>query len=270
MRRYAVLAATAVLVLAAFLARAKENIVIEGSTTVFPIAQKTAEEYMKKNPDVSISVRGGGSGVGIASLIDGAVQIGASSRYIKTGEIARAQSKGVNPKGTIVAMDGLAVIVNPANSVSGLTRAQVKDIYTGKVSDWKQVGGTPGKITVVSRDTSSGTYEAFGELVLQKQKVRPDALLQASNQAVAELVAKTPTAIGYVGLGYISARVKALAIDGVIPSAETVLANKYPVSRPLFMYTNGAPTGAVKAYLDFVLSPAGQKLVAEIGFVPLK
>ncbi len=247
-----------------------QTIVVEGSTTVFPIAQKAAEVYMAKNPAVKITVRGGGSGVGIASLIDGTIQIAASSRYIKTNEIAKAQGKGVNPKGTVVAMDGLAIIVNPANEVSDLTREQVKAIYTGAISDWKRVGGKAGKIVVVSRDTASGTYEAFGELVLDKQKVRPDALTQASNQAVATVVSKTPGAIGYVGLGYLSSAVKAVAIEGVQPSAQAVLANKYPVSRPLFLYTNGAPQGEVKKFIDFILSTEGQQIVESVGFVKMK
>jgi len=270
MRGIAALCLAATLALGVRTIRAGETIVIEGSTTVFPIVQKAAESYMKQHPEVKITVRGGGSGVGIASLIDGTIQIGASSRYIKTNEIARAQSKGVNPKGTVIAMDGLAVIVHPSNPVSSLTRAQVKEIYTGAISDWKRVGGQPGRIVVVSRDTASGTYEAFGELVLQKQKVRPDALTQASNQAVATTVAKTPGAIGYVGLGYLSEQVKAVSIEGVMPSPQTVLANKYPVSRPLFLYTNGSPQGEVKKFIDYILSEEGQKIVASVGFVSLK
>jgi phosphate transport system substrate-binding protein len=167
-------------------------------------------------------------------------------------------------------MDGIAVIVNPSNSMNALTKKQVRDIFTGAVSDWSEVGGPGGKIVAVSRDSSSGTYEAFGELALEKKKVRPDALMQASNQAVASVVAKTPGAIGYVGLGYITDSVKAVTIDGVVASKETVLSNKYPLSRPLFMYTNGEPKGTVKAFLDYVLSAEGQKIVDEEGFVALK
>jgi len=167
-------------------------------------------------------------------------------------------------------MDGIAVIVNPSNNISALTRKQVRDMFTGAVNDWSEVGGSGGKIVAISRDSSSGTYEAFGELALEKKKVRPDALMQASNQAVASAVAKTPGAVGYVGLGYITDSVKAVTIDGVTASKETVLSNKYPLSRPLFMYTNGEPKGAVKAFLDYVLSEEGQKIVDEEGFVALK
>ncbi|MBF0532080.1 MAG: phosphate ABC transporter substrate-binding protein [Candidatus Omnitrophica bacterium] len=247
-----------------------ERLVITGSTTVLPIAQKAAEVFMQKNSGADITVRGGGSGVGIAALIDGTCDIANSSRPIKDAELDKAVTNGRDPKATVVAMDGIAVIVNPANGISGLTKKQVKDIYTGKISNWSEVGGTGGKIVVISRDTSSGTFEAFGTLVLNNEKVRTDALMQASNQAIATTVAQTPDGIGYVGLGFLSSSVKALGIDGVMPNKETVLSNKYSIGRPLFMYTNGAPKGLAKEYLDFVASPAGQKIVDEEGFVVLK
>jgi phosphate transport system substrate-binding protein len=247
-----------------------EKIVLEGSTTVLPIAQKAAEVFMAKNPSADISVRGGGSGVGIASLLDKACDIADASRAIKETEIAKASSNGVDPKAYVIAMDGIAVIVNPANSVSALSKKQIKDIFTGKISNWSQVGGSDEKIVVVSRDTSSGTFEAFGELVLNKEKVRRDALMQASNQAVASVIEKTSGAIGYVGLGYVSSSVKALTVDGVMPSKETVLTSKYSVGRPLFMYTNGMAKGLAKEFIDFILSSEGQKIVDGEGFVALK
>jgi phosphate transport system substrate-binding protein len=247
-----------------------EKIVVAGSTTVLPIAQKAAEEYMNNNPDADISVRGGGSGVGIAGIIDGTCDIGDASRSIKEAELDKAVANKRHPKAHVVAMDGICVIVNPSNPVEALTRKQVKDIFTGKISDWGQVGGSSGKIVVVSRDTSSGTFEAFGELALEKAKVRPDALMQASNQAVATTIAETPAAIGYIGLGYVTSDVKAIDIDGVTPSKETVLSGKYPIGRPLFMYTNGEPTGLAKEFIDFILSEEGQELVEEEGFVGLK
>ena len=247
-----------------------EKIVMEGSTTVLPIAQKAAEVYMQKDSSADISVRGGGSGVGIASLIDGTCDIADSSRPIKDTELDKAVTRGKSIKAHVIAMDGIAVIVNTANKVNALTKKQVKDIYTGKISNWSQVGGDNQKIVVVSRDTSSGTFEAFGELALDKQKVRPDAVMQASNQAIASTVARTPGAIGYVGLGFLSSSVKAVEIDGVIPSKETVLNNKYPIGRPLFMYTNGVPQGLAKELIDFIKSQEGQKLVEEDGFVGLK
>jgi len=247
-----------------------EKIVMEGSTTVLPIAQKVAEVYMEKNPNADISVRGGGSGVGIASIIDGNCDIANSSRPIKDTELDKAAANGKDIKAHVIAMDGIAVIVNPGNPVSALTKAQVKDIYTGKISNWTQLGGNNEKIVVISRDTSSGTFEAFGELALNKEKVRPDAVMQASNQAIATTVASTPGAIGYVGLGFLSANVKAVSVNGVIPSKETVLNNKYPIGRPLFMYTNGTPKGLVKEVLDFIKSPEGQQLVDQDGFVSIK
>ncbi|MBI5418188.1 phosphate ABC transporter substrate-binding protein [Candidatus Poribacteria bacterium] len=249
---------------------AKEKIVMEGSTTVLPIAQKASEVFMDKNPDINISVRGGGSGVGIASLIDGACNIGNSSRSIKDVELEKAAAKGRDIKANVVAMDGIVVIVHSSNKINGLTKKQVKAIYTGAISNWSELGGINAKIVVISRDTSSGTFEAFNELALDKQKVRKDALMQASNQAIANIVAKTEGAIGYVGLGYVNSSVKGLAIDGVEASKKTVLTNKYPISRPLFMYTNGAPKGDIKKFIDFILSAEGQKIVEEEGFVGLK
>ncbi|HPD60915.1 MAG TPA: phosphate ABC transporter substrate-binding protein [Thermodesulfobacteriota bacterium] len=247
-----------------------KDITIKGSTTVLPIAQSTAEVFMERHPEVKISVQGGGSGVGIAALIDGTCDIGNASRSMKEKELSDAVAKGVDPKANMVAMDGIAVIVHPSNKISGITKTQLKGIYTGKVSDWSALGGEKQKIVVVSRDSASGTFESFGEMALDKEKVRPDALMQASNQAVASTVSKTPGAIGYVGLGYITSQVKALALDGVLPSKETVLNNKYKLARPLFMYTNGSPQGIIKQFLDFILSEEGQKLVEEAGFVGLK
>jgi len=247
-----------------------EKIVIAGSTTVLPIAQRTAEVFMDDNSGADVSVRGGGSSVGIAALIDGTCDIADSSRPIKDVEIQQAAANGRDPVAHIVALDGIAVVVNKSNSVSKLTKKQVKDIFTGKISDWSQLGGKPGKIVIVSRDTSSGTFEAFGELVMSKEKVVPSALMQASNQAVAQIIAQTPQAIGYVGLGFMSGDLKAIEIDGVMPSTDTVLSGEYPVTRPLFMYSNGKPQGMLAEYIDFVKSPEGQELVEEQGYVGLK
>jgi phosphate transport system substrate-binding protein len=245
------------------------NITMKGSTTVFPISQKTAEVFMQKNPNVNISVQGGGSSVGITSILDGTADIGQASRPIKDKEIEKAVKNGVTPKVHVVAMDGIAVIVNPSNSLNEISIAQIKDIYTGKTSDWSAIGGSAGKIVVVSRDNSSGTYEAFSAKALDSARTRPDSLLQASNQAVAQTVSTTPGAIGYIGLGYITDRVKPLTVNGVVCNKQNVLTETYPISRPLFMYTNGSPAGATKAYLDFVLSKEGQKIVEDLGFVGL-
>jgi phosphate transport system substrate-binding protein len=241
-------------------------ITIKGSTTVLPIAQACAEVYMDKNPDVDISVQGGGSGVGVASIIDGTADIGDASRPIKDKEIDKAVSNGVTPKAHVVAMDGIAVIVHPSNSINAMSTKEIKDIYTGKVSKWSD--GT--KIVIISRDSASGTFEAFNKLALNKAKVRPDALMQASNKAVATTVANTPGAIGYVGMGYLTNEVKAVTVEGIMPTKETVLSGKYPYSRPLFMYTKGAPEGEVKDFIDFVKSEEGQALAEDNGFVGLR
>jgi phosphate transport system substrate-binding protein len=249
---------------------AGQSITVKGSTTVLSIAQAASEVFMEKNPGIRVSVQGGGSGVGIASLLDKTTDIADSSRKIKNEEMDKAKASGVNPQETAIALDGIAVIVNPANPTKGLTREQIRDIYTGKLSDWSQVGGKKMKIVVVSRDTSSGTYEAFEALALNKEKVRPDALTTASNQAVAQIVAQTPGAIGYVGIGYLGKKVKAVTVDGIACTRNTVIARKYPLSRELYLYTNGAPTGAVKQFVDFVLSKEGKKIVEEEGFIGLK
>ena len=246
------------------------TLVLTGSTTVLPIAQLCAEKFMDQHPDVNISVRGGGSGVGIAALIDGTCDIAMASRPMKTKELKSARGKGINPLATVIAKDGIAIIVHPSNPLSEITLAQLKDIYTGKISNWKDVGGKPGKIVVISRDVASGTFEVFKKIVLKGAKTRADALMLASNKAVATTVEKTPGAIGYVGLGYISSKVKALAVDGVEPTKETVVSGKYKLARPLYLYTDGKPTGLAKEFIDFVLSPEGQEIVDKIGFVPVK
>jgi phosphate transport system substrate-binding protein len=249
---------------------AENNIVAKGSTTVLPISQACAEVFMDQNMDIDISVQGGGSGVGIASIVDGTCDIGNASRPIKEKEIVTAEEKGVNVFANIVARDAIAVVLNPVNDIDGLTLEQIKAIYTGEFSNWSQVDGSDQEIVVISRDSASGTFEAFNELALDKEKVRPDALLQASNAAVATSVANTPGAIGYVGLGYVTAKIKAIEVNGIIPSKETVNSDTYPLARPLFMYTNGEPTGAVKEFIDFVMSEEGQKLVEENGYISVK
>ena len=249
---------------------AGKNLIIKGSTTVLPIAQTVSEVFMDRNPEINISVQGGGSGVGIASLLDGTTDIADSSRKIQAKELARAKDMGIQPYETIIALDGIALIVHPLNILNYLTREQVKAIYTGKISNWSQLGGEDKKIVVISRDTSSGTFEAFELLVLDKEKVRPDALTTASNQAVVMTVASSPNTIGYAGLSYVTKKVKALKIDKVECTSETILSGEYPLSRPLYMYTNGAPEGLTKQLIDFVLSAEGQKLVEEEGFEGVK
>jgi len=246
-----------------------DNIVIKGSTTVLPIAQVALDAYMKANPGVNVSLSGGGSGEGIKALIDKTTDIANSSREIKAKEMEQAKAKGINPTETIVAYDGIVPVVNPKNKVKDLTVDQLSQIYQGKIKNWKDVGGDDLKIVVISRDSSSGTFEAWGELVLNKAKVLPQAQLQASNGAIVQAISKNRYAIGYVGLGYLNKSIKALTVNGVKASPETCITKAYPVSRPLYMYTDGEPKGEAAKFIKFILSPAGQKLAEKEGFVPV-
>jgi phosphate transport system substrate-binding protein len=246
------------------------NIVIKGSTTVLPIAQKVAEIYMKQNPNVKISISGGGSGNGIKALIDGSTDIADSSRFIKPKEVKLAVEKGRYPVPFAVAYDCIVPVVHPSNSVKNITMAQLKDIYMGKVKNWKDIGGPDRPVVVISRDTSSGTYEVWHEKVMKKERVFPGALLQASNGAIVQAVSKNKNAVGYIGLGYMTDSIKALSVNEIKGSAETTLNGTYPVSRPLYMFTPGWPKGDVLKFINFVMNPEkGQKSVSDAGYVPL-
>lgn len=243
---------------------------LDGSTTVLPIAQKVTEAYMKEFPDVSISVSGGGSGNGIKALIDGTANIANSSRFIKDEEVKLAVEKGAYPVPFAIAYDCIVPVVNPANTATNLTLEQLKDIYTGKIKNWKDVGGPDGKIVIISRDTSSGTYEVWEEKVMKKERVHAGALLQASNGAISQVVSKNKNAIGYLGIGYVDANVKVLTVNGIAGNEETTLDGTFPIARPLFMFTRGWPAGDALSFINYVLNPhKGQKLVREAGFVPL-
>jgi phosphate transport system substrate-binding protein len=248
-------------------AMAETKITMNGSTTVLPIAQKAAEVYMQKNSGVSITVSGTGSGDGIKSIIDGTADIGNASRDMKDKEKKLAKEKGVNPVRHTVALDCIVPVVNPTNPVADLTLDQLKAVYTGGVKNWKEVGGEDKPIVVVSRDSSSGTFEVWNEKVLDKEKVRPDAQLQASNGAVAQTVAGNKYAIGYVGIGYLNPKLKGLKVNGVEASPATAKDESYPVARALFMFTKGEPTGEVKKFLDWLKSAEGQKIAEAEGFV---
>jgi phosphate transport system substrate-binding protein len=269
MMKKLLLASMMCLVLSINMAVAAENVVIKGSTTVLPVAQAALEAYMKAHPGVNISLSGGGSGEGIKALIDKSADIATSSREIKDKEVELAKSKGINPVAYTVAIDALTPIVHPKNKVNGLTIDQLSQIYQGKIKNWKEVGGDDLQIVVVSRDSSSGTFESWAHLVLSNAKVTPKAQLQASSGAVVQAVSKNRYAISYVGIGYLNTSVKALTVNGVQASAKTALSKEYPIARPLYMYTNGKPEGVVADFIKFVLSPAGQKLVAKEGFIPL-
>jgi phosphate transport system substrate-binding protein len=246
------------------------NLVITGSTTVLPIAQKVAEAYMAQNPDVKISISGGGSGEGIKALIDGTTDIADSSRFIKDSEVKQAVDKGRYPVPFAVAYDCIVPVVHPSNSVVNLTLEQLKAIYKGEIKNWKEVGGPDKKIVVISRDTSSGTYEVWEDKVMKKEKVFPAALLQASNGAIVQAVSSNQNAIGYIGIGYIDSSVKALMVNRVKGSAETALNGTFPIHRALYMFTEGWPKGDTLNFINFMMHPQkGQKYVKEEGFVPM-
>lgn len=246
------------------------TISINGSTTVLPITQKIVEVFMKENPNVSISVSGGGSGNGIKALLDGATDIANSSRFLKEEEVKLAAEKGMLPVPFAVAYDCIVPVVHPSNPVKDLTPAQLKAIYMGEIKNWKDVGGTAGEIVVISRDTSSGTYEVWEEKIMKKERVFAGALLQASNGAISQAISKNKNAIGYLGIGYVDKNVKALSINGIVGSEKTALDGSFPVSRALFMFTRGWPTGDVLNFVNFCVNPQqGQKYVREAGFVPL-
>ena len=237
---------------------------------------------MEKNTDDFIAVTGGGSGTGLSSLISGTCDIAMSSRNIKEKEIALAKQKGINPNEIKVALDGLAVVVNPNNSIGKLTLTQLADIFTGRISNWKEAGGKDEKIVILSREVNSGTHVYFKEHVLRKndpnskEEFAPAALMLSSSQAIADEVAGNSSAIGYYGMGYISKNQKPLAIakdensEYEAPTIENVINGKYPISRPLFLYTNGVPQGLVKKFVDFTLSKEGQEIVVNTDFVPVK
>jgi len=246
------------------------NLRIDGSTTVLPIAQKAAEAYMKEHPQVSISVSGGGSGNGIKAIIDGTTDIADSSRFIKDGEVKQAIEKGSYPVPFAVAYDCIVPVVHPGNPVKNLTVDQLRGIYKGEIDNWKAVGGPDLKIVVVSRDTSSGTYEVWEEKVMNKERVSPAALLQASSGAVAQAVAGNKFAVGYLGIGYLNDKVKALTVNDIVGNEETTLNGTFPVARPLYMFTRGWPTGDALNFVNYMMHPQkGQKWVKEAGFVPL-
>ena len=248
---------------------AAQSIVIKGSTTVLPIAQAALEAYMKANKNVQISLSGAGSGDGIKALIDKTTDIANSSREIKKEEISLAETKGVKPVTHVVAYDALLPVVHPKNKVKDLSTDQLSQIYQGKITNWKEVGGEDLKIVVISRDSSSGTFESWDHFVMKKAKVAPQAQMLASNGAIVTAIAKNRYAIGYLGIGYVNKSVKPLQVNGVTASIATALSKEYPMSRELYMYTDGDAKGDVAKYIAFVKSAEGQKIVVREGFVPL-
>ncbi|OPZ97616.1 MAG: Phosphate-binding protein PstS precursor [Bacteroidetes bacterium ADurb.Bin416] len=247
---------------------------IKGSDTCLPLSQKFAEVYSQKNKGSGISVLGGGSGVGIAALLSNTTDIAQSSRKMKLDEKMKLQKAGHKVKEVIVAYDALAVVVHPANPISKLTREQLEEIFTGKITNWKQVGGSDMKIIVYSRETSSGTYEFFKEHVLNKKNFAPSALLLAATGAVVQSVSQTKGAIGYIGVAYIDKQVKAIDVSYdqgktfVKPTIANAKSKKYPVTRPLYYYYATTAEKTIKPFMDFILSKEGQHIVQAEGYVP--
>ena len=262
-------------------AGAEQSIENKGSDTLVNLALAWAEAYMELDPDVRISVTGGGSGTGIAAMINGTVDLANASRAMKDEEIAAAEANGISPVEHVVARDAIAVVVHPSNPVDGLTLQQISDIYTGAITRWSQVGGEDRPIVLLSRESNSGTHVYFLENVIRMGDedsdllFSPDTLLMPSSEGISAEVRQNPNAIGYDGLGYVTQDQKMVAVASgaegpyVLPSVETVNNDSYPISRPLFMYTAGEPAGQVGIYLDWVLNE-GQGLVTKLGFVPLR
>jgi phosphate transport system substrate-binding protein len=249
---------------------AANTLVVKGSTTVFPIAQAASETYMKNHPDINISVSAGGSGDGIKALIEKTTDIANSSRDIKKEERDIAMERGIYPVAHRIAIDAIVPIVHPTNVVKSLTTEQLNLIFQGKIKNWKDVGGPDKGIVVISRDPTSGTYDTWEEKILHKAKVTPRAQLQSSNGTVVYAVSKNKYAIGYIGIGYLNRTVKGIKVNGIEASVHTVLSGKYPVARPLFMYTAGEPSGIAGDFIKFLLSQEGQGIVKKEGFLPLQ
>jgi len=261
--------------------QAVQTIENKGSDTLVNLALAWAEAYTSLRPEVRISVTGGGSGTGIAAMINGTVDIANASRAMKAEEIAAAQDNGITPIEFTVAGDAIAVVVHPDNPVDQLTLQQISDIYTRQITNWSEVGGEDRPIVLLSRESNSGTYVYFLENVIRQGDKEsellfsPDTLLMPSSEGISTEVRQNRNAIGYDGLGYVTPDQKVIAVAQdagdpyVLPSIATVNDGSYPIARPLFMYTAGEPSGEIKAYLDWVMGD-GQALVAELGFVPLQ
>ena len=248
---------------------------IKGSDTVLPVAQQTAERFMALNPDVRVTVTGGGTGVGISALMDGTTDIAMASRPIKFSEKMKVKSAGKEVEEVIVAYDALAVVVHPSNPVTNLTREQLEGIFTGRITNWKEVGGADMKIVPYSRETSSGTYEFFKESVLRNRNYMNGIMSMPATGAIIQSISQTKGGIGYVGLAYLNDNVKAVHVsyDGgktfTAPSVANAKDGSYPIVRPLYYYYMTHSEKTVKPFVDYILSPAGQQIVREIGFIPV-
>lgn len=248
------------------------SIVIKGSDTLgAKFVPQLAEAYKAKHPDTAFNIAAEGSATGIAAIIDGTAQIGMSSRKVELPEEASAAAKGVKFFPTVVAHDGIAVVVNEKNPVTKLTKKQVEQIFTGDVTDWSAVGGKGGSISIYTRNTSSGTFKDFKNMAMKKRDYAPSSQKMAGNEQIVAEVGKNENGIGYVGLAYTKASgVKVIVIEGTELTDENVRTGKYPYSRETYLYTNGAPTGETKSFVDFAVSEEGQKIAEQVGFVPVK
>ncbi|HLP09309.1 MAG TPA: phosphate ABC transporter substrate-binding protein [Opitutaceae bacterium] len=273
MKKFLVLATA---LLATALSASAQKLVIKGSDTLgAKLVPQVAESFKAQHPDVAFEIAAEGSTTGIAAITDGTAQIGMSSRRAKPTELSAALAKGVSMKPTIVAYDGIAVIVNEANPVAQLTLRQVEQIFTGDVTDWSAVGGNAGSFSIYTRNTSSGTYSDWKELAMKKRDYAGSSQKMAGNEQIAAEVAKNPNGIGYVGLAYTNAPgIRVVAILGkdgkaVLPDDATVQAKAYPYARPTFFYTNGEPTGLTALFVEFMLGSEGQAIAKKVGFVPV-
>jgi len=246
------------------------SLTVQGSDTMVNLGQAWAEAFQAANPGVTVSVTGGGTGTGIASLINGTTDFATASRQMKDEENQQATDAGVEPVETEVAKDGIAVLVHPDNTVAELTTEQLGQIYRGEITNWSEVGGSDAEIVLLGRDTSSGTYEYFKEAVVGEDAEYSKSMKNLqSSQGIVDEVTKNADAIGYVGIGYVNDQTKVVKVDGVGAAVETVLDGTYPLSRGLYVYSNGEPESAGKAFIDWILSADGQTVVEEQGFVPL-
>jgi phosphate transport system substrate-binding protein len=240
---------------------------VSGSSTLLPLAQRAAEIYLAKRPDLLLTISGAGTGEGVRSLIDGNVDIADASRDLKPEEAARAAAAGLSLTRHVVALDCLAVIVHPDNPVQGLTMEQLKGVYDGSIANWSQIGGPDMAIVPVNRDSSSGTIEMWVEKVLGGARHRRDVQVQSSSGGVVYAVGGNRHAVGYVSLGFLSDEVKAVAVGGVPPTKEAALSGRYPITRELYMFVRGDGGEEAAAFIDFVLSPAGAQAVEDEGFL---
>ena len=260
----------------------KDTLTNKGSDTIVNLALAWAEAYHEVRPDINISVTGGGSGTGIAAMINNTVDIANASRRMKNKEIANAEENGITPVEFVIASDGIAVIVNPKNPVDRLTLQQVSDIFSGNINNWTEVGGEDRPIVRLSREVNSGTHVYFLETVVRMGDNKDDTLfststlLLPSSEGITAEITQNRNAIGYDGLGYVTDAVKTIALAPddtrpyVSPTVETVMDSSYPVSRSLYMYTPGEPRGEIKVYLDWIFGPDAQAIVKDLGFVPLE